>query len=404
MSRLVVRAGRALCLVAVSAVSLLAQLPGMPTGRGLPGSSKRQQAQPPRQTQNRPAAVDTTKGDTAVVHWVPPDSVAAALMDRKGYLVVRYQADSVDFRAADRTITLIGRTGERAVVEREPTLIAADTIRYSDSTNKALALGPAIIVREKGRDDVNASGQTTYDIAAKQGIGTNIRTVENSGERWVVSAHVGGFAGDSTSGEATYGRDGTITSCEDSMPHYHFASNEIKLVKKHMMVARPAILYLQGVPVFWLPFVFQDIRSGRRSGILTPRFGFAELVRNSPTYRRTIEDIGYYFALSDYTDFAISMDWRSSARANPQDPGWLRLNSQFRYNWRDRFMNGGFAVSQHTLSTGQSNTQLSWTHAQEFSQSSRLSANLNYVTSTTVQRQTALNAMSALATISSMLN
>ncbi len=381
-----------------------AQIPG---GRGVPRTGQPRPTasrQPTPRSADARAATDTVQKDTALVHWIPPDSVASALMERQGYAFVRYQADYVHFQAGDRTITLIGRPAERAVVEREPTLIAADTIRYSDSTNKAIALGPAIVVRETGRDDINASGRTTYDITQKQGIGTNIRTVEQSGERWVVSAHVGGFAGDSTTGESTYGKDGMITSCEDSLPHYHFQSREIKMVRKSMMVARPAVLYLQGVPVFWLPFVFQDIRSGRRSGVLTPRFGFAELVRNSPTYRRTIENVGYYFALSDYTDLSVSLDWRSSARASLADPGWLRLNSQFQYNWRNRFVRGTLAVSRHTLSTGQANTQFSWNHSQEFSQSSRISANLNYVTSTTVQRQTALNAMSALATISSMLN
>lgn len=401
------RARRALTalvvLAAVLAPAVAAQVPGGQPGGQLP----RGRASQPRTAPSRPAApqgADSTKRDTALVHWLPPDSVANALMDRAGYAVVRYQADFVHFQAGDRTITLIGRPAERAVVQREPTMIAADTIRYSDSTNKAIALGPAIVVREAGRDDINASGTTTYDIASKQGIGTNIRTVEQSGERWVVSAHVGGFAGDSATGESTYGRDGTITSCEDSLPHYHFQSGQIKLVSKSMMVARPAVLYLQGVPVFWLPFVFQDIRSGRRSGVLTPRFGFAELVRNSPTYRRTIENVGYYFALSDYTDFSVSMDWRSSARANAADPGWLRLNSQFHYNWRNRFLQGAVALSRHTLSTGMANTQISWNHSQEFSATSRLTSNLNYVTSTTVQRQTALSAMSALATISSMLN
>ncbi len=390
-------------LAAVLAQGAAAQIPGgQPVRQPSSGRATQPRATPTRDSLRLGA--DSTRKDTALVHWVPPDSVANALMDRKGYVVVRYQADFVNFEALDRTITLIGRPAERAVVQREPTTIAADTIRYSDSTNMAVALGPAIVVREAGRDDINASGRTTYDITAKQGIGTNIRTVEQSGERWVVSAHVGGFAGASTTGEMTYGRDGTITSCEDSLPHYHFQSKQIKLVSKSMMVARPAVLYLQGVPVFWLPFIFQDIRSGRRSGVLTPRFGFAELVRNSPTYRRTIENVGYYFALSDYTDLAISLDWRSAARANDADPGWLRLNSQFHYNWRNRFLQGQFAVSRHTLSSGLTNTQVSWNHTQEFSASSRLTSNLNYVTSTTVQRQTALNAMSALATISSMLN
>lgn len=390
-------------LAAMLAQGAAAQIPGgPPSGRRPGGRTTQPRATPVRET--LPQGADSTRKDTALVHWLPPDSIANALMDRQGYVIVRYQADFVNFEAGDRTITLVGRPAERAVVQREPTTIAADTIRYSDSTNMAVALGPAIVVRETGREDYNLGGRALYDISAKQGTGTNVKTVQQSGERWVVSAHVGGFAGDSATGEMTYGRDGTITSCEDSLPHYHFQSKQIKLVSKSMMVARPAVLYLQGVPVFWLPFIFQDIRSGRRSGVLTPRFGFAELVRNSPTYRRTIENVGYYFALSDYTDLSVSLDWRSAARANEADPGWLRLNSQFHYNWRNRFLHGEFAISRHTQSTGLTNTQVSWNHTQEFSASSRLTSNLNYVTSTTVQRQTALNAMSALATISSMLN
>ena len=394
------RAGVAFrCLLGVGLVGLVAAT----AGAQRPTTSR---PRPPAQrpSTSRPVEDSTTRKDTALVHWVPADSVAAALMARNGYLVVRYQAEFVTFGAADRTITLIGRPGERAVVERDPTLLVADTIQYSDSTDQALARGPAIVIREKGGEDKNASGKMAYDVTRKEGTATNIRTVENSGERWVVTAHVGGFAGDSADGASTYGRDGTITSCEDSLPHYHFKSTQIKYINKHMLVARPAILFLQGVPVFWLPFVFQDIRSGRRSGILTPRFGFAELVRNSPTYRRTIEDVGYYFALSDYVDLAVSLDWRSSARATIADPGWLRFNSQLRYNWLNRFVQGGVAVSRHALSTGSTNLQVSWNHTQEFSTTSRVTANLNYVTSTTVQRQTALNPMTALATITSQLN
>ena len=87
------------------------------------------------------------------------------------------------------------------------------------------------------------------------------------------------------------------------------------------MVARPAILYIQDIPVMWFPFIFQDSRSGRHSGILTPQFGLTELLRNSPDYRRTVYNAGYYFALSDYYDAQVSMDWRSAAKATDVDPG-----------------------------------------------------------------------------------
>jgi hypothetical protein len=47
---------------------------------------------------------------------------------------------------------------------------------------------------------------------------------------------------------------------------------------------------------------------GRRSGILTPRFGFAELVRNSPTYRRTIDAKDTTIVLSPGSNFLDFMN------------------------------------------------------------------------------------------------
>src|SRR5690606_31142915 len=163
-------------------------------------------------------------------------------------------------------------------------------------------------------------------------------------------------------------------------------------------------LYVQGVPVAWLPFIFQDIRSGHRSGILTPSIGVAELVRNSPTYRRQVENLGYYFAISDYVDATVKMDWRSGARATAQDPGWTNLEGQFRYRWLDRFMSGGIGVSQRTLTTGTKNFVLSWNHQQEFSSRTRFSTTINYASNTSVQRQTTLNPYTVLATIASQAN
>ena len=113
---------------------------------------------------------------------------------------------------------------------------------------------------------------------------------------------------------AFYARNGSITSCDDVIPDYHFQSKEIKLISKNILVARPAVLYIADVPVFWLPFIFQDMRSGRRSGIVTPRFGINEIFRNSPSYRRHIENLGYYFAFSDFMDTQVTLDWRSGAR------------------------------------------------------------------------------------------
>jgi hypothetical protein len=178
------------------------------------------------------------------------------------------------------------------------------------------------------------------------------------------------------------------------------------MVSKNIMVARPVVLYIGEVPVMWLPFIFQDMRSGRRSGILSPRFGVSELFRNSPTYRRHAENLGYYFAISDYMDAQLAFDWRSGARPSDDggDPGWVRLNGEMQYRWLDRFLTGRMALFRHSLRDGTSNTGVSWNHNQSFSQSTSLSANVNYVTNTRIQRNTTFNPAQVLATINSQAN
>src|SRR5260221_427914 len=73
--------------------------------------------------------------------------------------------------------------------------------------------------------------------------------------------------------DRVYAAGSTMTTCELADPHYHFASRQVKWVNKRLMVARPAVLYVEDVPIAWLPFGFQDTRHGRPSGILAPGFG-----------------------------------------------------------------------------------------------------------------------------------
>lgn len=348
-------------------------------------------------------------GDTLApkreIEWAPLDSVAAALLERRGYSVTRYQGDTITFRADENLMVLRGKPSQ---VSRDSATLVGQTIEYNDSTQVISARGDTLLLRDpaRGDDDVVGTGMLRYDIRSREGWVLNVTTSVESGQRWVVHGDAAAFRGDTAKNGSSsfYARDGWLTSCLETRPHYHFASDEIKMISKNVLVARPAILYIADIPVFWLPFVFQDIRSGRRSGVLPPRFGFSELVRNNPQYRRTIEDFGYYFALSDYMDAEVTMDWRSNARGTDTDPGWLKFNSRLQYRIRDRFMSGQFAASYHMLRDGSTNQQYSLSHQQDFSQRTKLTANLNYVTNTTVQRNTAFNPFTAMQTISSQLN
>ena len=339
-----------------------------------------------------------------VITWNEPDSVMAALLARQGYSVTRYQGNSVRLETKSREMYLRGK----AQVARDSAVLLGDTIVYNDSTQIVEARGDTVLLRDpsRGPDDVIGRQQLRYDVTSRAGTIREVTTAMESGERWIVGADVAAFKGDTTeSGAATfYLRHGRFTSCNDPTPHFHFAASEIKMIAKDIIVARPAVLYIADIPVFWLPFIVQDVRSGRRSGIIPPRIGFSDVIRNRSGYRRMVEDFGYYFALSNYLDAQFTMDWRSSARPGEGDPGWVKFNTRMRYSWQDRFLSGELGLSQHFLRDGSTNQQYSLSHRQDFSQRTKLSANLNYVTNTTVQRNTTFNPFAAVQVISSQLN
>ncbi len=359
------------------------------------------------------ARPDTPRRDSAVVDstikelikWNPNDSVMEALIRRPGYSATKYQGDRVVFDARTRKLQL---EGQKAGITRDQTVLVSDTIIYNDSTKIVLARGDTVILRDPERQaaDVIARGRMAYNVEQHRGVVTNVSTSVVTGQTWFVSGNDAAFVSDTSRGRETafYVRNGSITSCDDSIPDYHFQAKEIKMVSKNIMVARPAVLYIGEVPVMWLPFIFQDMRSGRRSGVLPPRFGVSELFRNSPTYRRHIDNLGYYFAINDYMDAQFALDWRSGARGTDGDPGWVQFNGDWQYRWLNRFLSGALRMSHHAERDGRTNTALSWNHSQDFSQSTHLSTNINYVTNTFIQRTTTFNPQQVLATINSSAN
>ena len=253
------------------------------------------------------------------------------------------------------------------------------------------------------------AGAANYDMSARRIAGTGVRTsIESEGQQLFISGerYVAVALRDSVRSANDinyYFKNGIVTACDDSIPDYYFKAKEIKRTGS-FVVGRPAVLYIGDVPVMWLPFVFQDVRGGRHSGILPPNVGVSDIVRNSPSYRRNVEGLGYYWAMSDYVDAQAFFDWRSSAGQTEQgDPGFIRYNGEMRYRWLDRFVAGNLAFSQTTQGNAR-NTAVTWGHQQSFTKNSSLSANINYATNTILQRETTSNPYSALATISSTAN
>jgi hypothetical protein len=367
------------------------------------------QQQPPRPPTTRQRITgDTLKRDTLPA-FTPPDSVMAALLARTGFTVTRYEGEVVTFDANTKALGIAASNRQPAMVEREGLRVRTDSmIVYSDARQNVSVTGRYEIVPGAGQQPIAGAGTVLYDVENRSGRLTNATvTVDETGERWFISSKIGKTAlGDSARKipPRFYGLAGTLTSCDDSIPDYHFRMHEIKRTEKNL-VARPAVLYIKDIPVMWLPFVFQDIRPGRRSGILPPRLGASDIVRNNPNYRRHIENLGYYWAMSDYTDLGAWADWRSGAGGtNELDPGWWQLTAESKYRWNSRFLSGQFAFSYMKENSGNTRHSLSWRHNQQLGKDRSFNADANYTSSTTLQRRNTFDPAQAIGTIRSSMN
>jgi hypothetical protein len=307
--------------------------------------------------------------------------------------------------------------GKPAAVERGPTVLVGNTVRYDDSLQvvtarvDTAAAGDSVVLRDPSQGaDVIVRGGVRYDLVEQRGTVSGFSTSVPQGETWFVRGGRGAFATDSAladsagGGRVFYAHDGAVTSCNETAPHYHFVARDIKMISRRILVIRPATLYIGNVPVLWLPFIFQDTRPGRRSGLLRPLFGVAELLRNSPNYQRSVRNLGYYTTLGDYADVKAWVDYRSGARPGPFGVGLLSFNTESRYKVTDRFIDGNLAVAYDRQSDGARNARVSWQHAQAFNQDRRFTANVNLTQNTVVQRRNQFNPYAVLGTISSNVN
>ena len=345
--------------------------------------------------------------DQILVEWEPADSVTQELNKRTGYRRVQYQGDSIRFDAKTGDLRIGGLP---AAVQRDETVLVGTTIVYNDSTKIVRARGDSVTLRDPTQtnaDDFIVKGGIDYDLNVRSGrVGAFNTSVEAGADRLFLEAKSGEVFTDTlVSGRHTViASDGSFTYCDLLEPHFHFTTKSMKFVSQNIMVARPGVLYIGEVPVFWIPFFFQDVRKGRRSGLLTPNFGIAELLRNSPSYRRQVNNMGYYFSINDYMGAELSADWRSGANSTYSDQGFVRGNFELTYRWINRFINGRLSVDELAQNDGRKNLSITWNHAQDFSKQTRLTSNLNWVQSTQIQRNTTLNPIAQDATILSQLN
>ncbi len=256
------------------------------------------------------------------------DSLFRRLFEAPGFRAVEYRGERVELDVDREAVRLEGR----AQANYATSALEADTIDYRIALQFIEARG-GIRLAAEGQREVTSETALYYDVSRFRGTILDARTAfAERGAEWYVRGTATPRGDD-----RVFVERGSFTSCELEAPHYYFRAGQMKVVSQNVIVAWPVVLYIHDVPVAWLPFFAQDIRPGRRSGFLPPRFGVNDIVRPSSGFERTISDFGYYLAISPFLDAQATIDWFSGS--------YTRLNGAFRYRILKRFIRGNFMTS-----------------------------------------------------------
>ena len=280
---------------------------------------------------DRPAATAPSIAPTATT---APDSLMQALSRLPGYNVTRYTGSAATFDADSGAVELLGP----ATIERAGQNIAADSLLTFDRLSGVVCgYGNPVL---SGEGAPIASDQVCYDTERRVGMALGARTEFEQNATWYVHGERVFTAGS----DRIYSAGTEFTSCDLEVPHYHFTASRFKMVNEQILVARDVTLSFGDVPVFWLPFLVQNLTKGRRSGLLTPSLGLGDVVQTSEGHTRQVTDLGFFWAINDYTGAEAALDWRSG--------DWLALRGLFEYRWTRQFLQGTINARQFFRDSG----------------------------------------------------
>ena len=164
------------------------------------------------------------------------------------------------------------------------------------------------------------------------------------------------------------------TSKDIENPEYYFQTNRVKLVPGKKVVVGLTNMVIADVPTpLALPFAFFPITDKSKSGIIIPSYNDSNLRGFS------LQNGGYYFALSDYYDLAILGDYYTNGSYAYRFQSSYGKRYRFNGNVNVRFENLINSERGYPDYTRQKIYNIQWSHSQDSkaNPNSRFSASVN---------------------------
>ncbi len=257
------------------------------------------------------------------------DSTKAANDSSSGDDTVAYSADRIRYRNDRFSLS------DKALLSYRGSSLTADSIVFYSQDNVVEAMGAPLIkdpanppiLGYRMRYNLKTKVGEIYYGSSKKGNqtfnGVEIRRQKN--------------------GDILIAR-GDFSTCDLTVDkHYYFYSRRMILEPKSKVLSGPIVMNVGDVPVAILPMMVMPLGTGRRSGLLQPKFG------GDQTQGFYINNLGYYWAINDYTDFMTAGDILEGQQGTFDQ---TNIHSVFRYNKRYDFngsLGGKLYLSQFDI-------------------------------------------------------
>jgi lipopolysaccharide assembly outer membrane protein LptD (OstA) len=299
---------------------------------------------------------------------------SAAKKDSSGNVIqedtINYKADRLKYIIGENRINLYGSgqvqhqtvtlESEEILFNTESKILRANSVW--ETTNISDSLLHPVMLRD-GSDEIIGE-RMTYNVETRRG---KIKEADTEMEKAFYHGKIIRKEGE----DVLLVDGGKYIPCEYRDANFYFYSKNMKLIENDRVIARPIVLYIEKIPVFYLPYFVFSIKKQRHSGFLPFQIGNFE--RGS----RFVNNLGYYWALSDYYDLQTSIDYN--------DEVGLTFNAGLKYALRYKFsgsVSGKYSHETSHSESGESKAkrwQLNMSHKQTLSETASLNGSGSFV-------------------------
>jgi lipopolysaccharide assembly outer membrane protein LptD (OstA) len=307
--------------------------------------------------------------DTTEVNW---------MNDTSGVDTIEYRAVDLVYDVEKSTFNL----NNSAQLKYRTATLDADTIWF-DQENSVLAASGDPILRETKNPSLSGM-RLKYNMKSRIGEIYYATTYQDNQQ-------LNGMEVRRLPDQRIQIARGDFSTCNDSThQHFYFYGRRMVVKPKETITARPVVLNIADVPVAVLPMIVAPLKSGRKSGILTPKFG------GDQVQGYYMSNLGFYYAPNDYWDATVKGDIIEGEEARFERS---TLTGEVRYKLR-YVLEGNVSYTSYLEEFDMANSgyDIRFSHNQNLTPDGKhtLSGSGSFVSSQSVRKDNALDAETIL--------